>query len=110
MADSPMRLKTSILASLELIRTASSDRMGRMEDTLRGVGAAGRGPRSTLLCMWRRIEASVLHAVNTAAPEMIHIVSRYTDRMGEPAAPERRTSRGRTGHPGNAARRASTHG
>ena len=82
MADSPMRLKGTILESLERIRTAPQPRLGRMEESLRNLMTLqSEEARHQILVRVDRIEQNVRYAVERCVPELIGIVSRYVDRM-----------------------------
>ena len=82
MADSPMRLKGTILESLERIRTAPQPRLTRMEESLRSLMTIRpEEARHQILVRVDRIEENVRYAVDTCVPELINIVSRYVDRM-----------------------------
>jgi hypothetical protein len=82
MADSPMRLKGSILESLERIRTAPQPHLERMQESLRSLMTLrSEEARHQILVRVDRIEQNVRYAVERCVPELIGIVSRYVDRM-----------------------------
>ncbi len=82
MADSPMRLKGTILESLERIRTVPQPRLSRMEESLRSLMTIRpEEARHQILVRADRIEQNVRYAVERCVPELIGIVSRYVDRM-----------------------------
>jgi hypothetical protein len=82
MADSPMRLKGTILESLERIRKAPQPRLSRMEESLRSLMTIrSEEARHQILVRTDRIEQNVRYAVERCVPELIGIVSRYVDRM-----------------------------
>lgn len=81
MADSPMRLKGTILESLERIRTAPQPQLTRMEESLRSLMTIRSEETHELLVRVDRIEQNVRYAVERCVPELIGIVSRYVDRM-----------------------------
>jgi hypothetical protein len=82
MADSPMRLKGTILESLDRIRTASQPRLRRMQESLCSVMTLpSEEAHHQILVRVDRIEQNVRYAVERCVPELIGIVSRYVDRM-----------------------------